>query len=177
MPLATFRKRTASAAAAFAACISQPDQLHGLGVHYVALNKLASTSMQGPMEFLQEAKVLGGCRHPNLLALPGVSADTSVVCLVTLLIRGGSLEDRLMLDAAAQRRLAKLPGEPAGGFAPLSWQQLLVVAVNTLASLLILQTPVQHKPCILDRDIKLSNILLDLDVPVPSSSSSKRAPS
>ena len=143
--------------------VYQTDQLRGLGVQWVAVKKLASTSMQGPMEFLQEAQVLGGCRHPNLTVLLGVSADTSAVCLVTPLMRGGSLEDRLMLDAAAQRRLAKLPGAPAGGFAALSWEQRLIVAVDALAGLLHLHTPGQHKPCILHRDIKLSNILLDLD--------------
>ena len=148
-------------------------QLPGLGdedaVH--AVKKLDTTSMQGHTEFLQEVQVLGACRHENLLPLLGFSADRGTgqlgqgLCLVTPLMKGGSLEDRLFLTAAAQRRLASLPGAPPNGFAPLGWQQLLSAAVAALRGLEYLHTPdrATHKPAILHSDIKPSNILLDLD--------------
>ena len=136
-----------------------------------AVKKLDLTSMQGQTEFLQEVQVLGACRHEHLLPLLGFSADRGAgpqgegVCLVTPLCKGGSLEDRLFLDAAACRRLRMLPGAPENGFEPLGWQQLLAAAVAALRGLEYLHTPdpATHKPAILHRDIKPSNILLDLD--------------
>jgi serine/threonine protein kinase len=76
-----------------------------------------------------------------------------------------SLEDRLIEDVTARQRLSKLPGAPAGGFKPLSWQERLIVAVDVVSGLLYLHTPYpdMHKPAILHRDLKPSNILLDLD--------------
>jgi serine/threonine protein kinase len=110
-------------------------------------------------------QVLGACRHQNLTPLLGFAADTGGVCLVTPLMKGGSLEDRLIQDVTARQRLSKLPGAPAGGFEPLSWLERLTVAVDVVTGLLYLHTPDPdtHKPAILHRDIKPSNILLDLD--------------
>ena len=90
---------------------------------------------------------------------------------MTPLMKGGSLEDRLMRDSkdvtrvTAQQRLSKLPGAPAGGFEPLSWLERLAVAVDVVAGLLYLHTPdpYTHKPTILHCDMKPSNILLDQD--------------
>ena len=95
----------------------------------LAVKKLDLESMQGQTEFLREIQVLGACRHPNLLPLLGFSADRGAgqqgegVCLVTPLMRGGSLEDRLFLDrddGSARRRLEMMPGAPENGFAPLT---------------------------------------------------------
>jgi serine/threonine protein kinase len=131
----------------------------------LAIKKLDPDSMQGHTEFLQEVQVLGACRHQNLTPLLGFAADTGGVCLVTPLMKGGSLEDRLIQDVTARQRLSKLPGAPAGGFEPLSWLERLTVAVDVVTGLLYLHTPDPdtHKPAILHRDIKPSNILLDLD--------------
>jgi len=146
-------------------------RLRGLGGGGLAIKKLDMASMQGQTEFLQEVQVLGACRHKNLTPLLGFAADAGPsgahcgVCLVTPLMRGGSLADRLTLDGEARGRLSKLPGAPAGGFAPLSWQQRLVVAVDAVRGLLFLHTPDAdtHRPAILHHDLKPSNILLDLD--------------
>jgi hypothetical protein len=149
--------------------------LRGMGGTDLAIKKLDLASMQGHTEFLQEVQVLGACRHETLVPLLGFAADTGPsgsnpgahagVCLVTPLMKGGNLEDRLLLDDPAQRRLSKLPGAPAGGFKPLSWHERLTVAVNVVTGLLYLHTPdaAAHKPLILHRDIKPSNILLDRD--------------
>jgi serine/threonine protein kinase len=140
-------------------------QLRWMGGAELAIKKLDPDSMQGHTEFLQEVQVLGACRHQNLTPLLGFAADTGGVCLVTPLMKGGSLEDRLIQDVTARQRLSKLPGAPAGGFEPLSWLERLAVAVDVVAGLLYLHTPdpYTHKPTILHCDMKPSNILLDQD--------------
>ena len=151
----------------------------------LAVKKLDAGSVQGQPEFWQEVQVLGACRHENILPLFGFSADRGAgqqgqgMCLVTPLMKGGSLQDRLFLDACALRRLALISGAPRrgsnpfsgdctpeNGFEPMSWQQLLVVAADGLKGLEYLHTPdpVTHKPAILHCDIKPSNILIDLDM-------------
>ena len=146
--------------------------LRGLVTGDVAIKQLDLSSMQGQTEFLQELQVLGACRHEHLTPLLGFAADTGNredqaggVCLVTPLMKGGSLEDRILLDDPARRRLDRLPGAPAGGFDPLSWRQRLAVALGAVRGLLFLHTPDPdtHKPVILHHDVKLSNILLDAD--------------
>ena len=115
--------------------------------------------------------MLGACSHENLIRLLGFAADKGAhqgddgVCLVTPLMKGGSLEDRLMLDEPARRRLALMPGAPRDGFPPLTWQQLLGVALGAVRGLEYLHTPdpAVYKPVILHRDIKPSNVLLDRD--------------
>ena len=119
-----------------------PLRLAGLGSDsmFVAVKRLNGDSMQGHAEFLQEVQVLGACRHPNVLALIGFSADRGStqeddgVCLVTPLMKGGSLEDRLLLNPQALRRLDQMQGAPpAAGWAPLTWQQRLLALLGALA--------------------------------------------
>jgi len=119
-----------------------PLRLAGLGsdTMFVAVKRLNGDSMQGHAEFLQEVQVLGACRHPNVLALIGFSADRGStqeddgVCLVTPLMKGGSLEDRLLLNPQALRRLDQMPGAPpAAGWVPLTWQQRLLALLGALA--------------------------------------------
>ena len=152
--------------------VYQTSQLRELGTEssHFAIKKLDLASMQGEREFIQELQTLGACRHENLIPLLGISADRGAsqredgVCLVMPLMKGGSLEDRLSLDADARRCLALMPDAPEDGFAPLTWQQRLVVAVGILRGLEYLHSPdpTTYKPAIFHRDIKPSNILLDL---------------
>jgi len=107
------------------------------GVGECAVKRLREGSMQGQREFLQELQVLGGCRHENLLPLLGFSADRAPggaggggVCLVSPLMRGGSLEDRLFpLGNGASARLALL-GVPPQVFPAARVIQLDVLPVT-----------------------------------------------
>ena len=117
-------------------------RLTGLGSDssFVAVKRMHGDSIQGHAEFLQEVQVLGACRHANVLALIGFSADRGStheddgVCLVTPLMRGGSLEDRLLLNPQALHRLDQMPGAPpAAGWVPLTWQQRLLALRGALA--------------------------------------------
>ena len=147
-------------------------RLTSIASEHLGIKRLDETSMQGQVEFLQEVQVLGGCRHENLLVMVGFSTDRGElrnggVCLVTPLMKGGSLEDRLRLDASARQRLQAMPGaQPADEVSPLTWQQRLWALVGALCGLVYLHTPdpETHKPKNLHRDIKPSNILLGQDL-------------
>ena len=58
-----------------------------------------ATSMD-PSAVLQEMQLLRQCRHPNVLPLLGFCGDRRAPCMVTPLMRGGSLDDRLLLSPA-----------------------------------------------------------------------------
>mmetsp|Transcript_25360 Transcript_25360/g.60350 ORF Transcript_25360/g.60350 Transcript_25360/m.60350 type:complete len:594 (+) Transcript_25360:421-2202(+) len=146
--------------------------LKGLGsVAEMAVKRLDTDSMQGQTEFLQELQVLGACKHENLLPLIGFSADEnargeSQVCLVSPLMRGGSLEDRLHPeDPSAVRRRVLLGGSNTK-WQPLSWAERLHICVCVARALEYLHTVDRavHKPIIFHRDIKPANILLDCDM-------------
>ena len=113
--------------------------------------KLA-TSMD-PSALLQEVQLLRECRHPNVLPLLGFCGDTRTPCMVTPLMRGGSLDDRLLPSPGAGQRLLRLGfcGDPH-----LSWQQRLSALCDAARGLAHL-----HASCTLHRDVKTSNILLD----------------
>ena len=141
------------------------------GVGECAVKRLDEGSMQGQLEFLQEVQVLGGCRHENLLPLLAFSADRAPegagggVCLVSPLMRGGSLEDRLFpLADGASARLALLGAAPQP--APLAWDVRLQIGVDIASAMEYLHAveAETHKPQVLHRDVKPANVLLDADL-------------
>ncbi|KAJ1478814.1 kinase-like domain-containing protein [Baffinella frigidus] len=144
--------------------------LQGMGE--CAVKRLEERSMQGQREFLQELQMLGGCRHKNLLTLLAFSADRGPgdgggVCLVSPLMLGGSLDDRLFpLAEGAPARLALLgvPPQPA----PLQWNVRLRIGVEIASALEYLHSvePGTHKPQVFHRDVKPANVLLDADLHV-----------
>ena len=140
------------------------------GVGECAVKRLREGSKQGQREFLQELQVLGGCRHENLLPLLGFStggAGGGGVCLVSTLMRGGSLEDRLFPSAdGASARLALLGTAPQP--APLAWDVRLRIGAEIASALEYLHSVEveAHKPQVFHRDVKPANVLLDADLHV-----------
>lgn len=64
-----------------------------------AVKRLSSGSVQGLDELLNEIRLLGKCRHENLLPLLGFCLEPRAPCLVYPLMLGGNLDDRLHRSA------------------------------------------------------------------------------
>jgi hypothetical protein len=107
---------------------------------HVAVKRIDLSGVQGGAKFLQEVQTLGACRHENIVPLLAVAAGVKHVCLVTPLMQGGSLEDRLALDADGLRRLALVSDALEGSFAPLTWRQRLAAGVGALKGLVCART-------------------------------------
>ena len=129
-----------------------------------AVKRLDADSMQGTTELLQEVVVLGGCLHAHVLPLFGFSAD-GAFCVVTVLMCGGSLQDRIFPLAEGASRRLELVGAGARP-AALVWAGRLRVGAEVAAALEYLHTAdaAAHKPAILHRDLKPANVLLDADL-------------
>ena len=106
-----------------------------------------------PLALLQEVALLRQCRHFNMLPLLGSCGNRRAPCMVTPLMRCGSLDDRLLLSPAAGQRLRRLG---FAGDSHLSWQQRLSALCDAARGLALL-----HASRTLHRDVKTGNILLD----------------
>jgi serine/threonine protein kinase len=127
----------------------------------VAIKRLGADSQQGLQELMREVQLLGTCRHEHLLPLLAFCYEGG--CLVYPLMAGGSLEDRLIRDDDASRRLASLLPAASAVRPPLTWQQRLRAVRDAMRALVFLHTPTATRPVILHRDIKPANVLLDLE--------------
>lgn len=124
---------------------------------------------QGQVELLQLVQALGTCRHEHVLPLIGFSADRGrdgqgSVCLISPLMKGGSLEDRMFpRSAGGGARIRLISGREGQLPTPLRWIDRVRVAVSVAKALEYLHAgdPGNNKPCILHRNVKPSNILLD----------------
>lgn len=142
--------------------------LHGAGSSaLLAVKRLEAgvgEAAQGYREFHKELQVLGTSSHPNILPLIGFSAVDEEMCLVFPLMSGGSLEDRLVRDTDAMRRLRLVSGGDIPG--ALSSRQRVDILVGVARAVIYLHTPNarSHKKETIHRDIKPGNILLDANV-------------
>ncbi|XP_060217577.1 serine/threonine-protein kinase PBS1 isoform X1 [Lycium barbarum] len=113
----------------------------------VAIKRLTNGGQQGDKEFLVEVEMLSRLHHRNLVKLVGYysSRESSQNLLCYELVSNGSLE-------------AWLHG-PLGLNCPLDWDTRMKIALDAARGLAYLHEDSQ--PCVIHRDFKASNILLE----------------
>ncbi|XP_061366221.1 proline-rich receptor-like protein kinase PERK3 [Gastrolobium bilobum] len=113
----------------------------------VAIKRLTNGGQQGDKEFLVEVEMLSRLHHRNLVKLVGYysNRDSSQNLLCYELVPNGSLE-------------AWLHG-PLGINCPLDWDTRMKIALDAARGLSYLHEDSQ--PCVIHRDFKASNILLE----------------
>ncbi|XP_020208027.1 proline-rich receptor-like protein kinase PERK3 [Cajanus cajan] len=113
----------------------------------VAIKRLTSGGQQGDKEFLVEVEMLSRLHHRNLVKLVGYysNRDSSQNLLCYELVSNGSLE-------------AWLHGH-LGINCPLDWDTRMKIALDAARGLAYLHEDSQ--PCVIHRDFKASNILLE----------------
>ncbi|CAO2818715.1 unnamed protein product [Amaranthus hypochondriacus] len=113
----------------------------------VAIKRLTNGGPQGDKEFLVEVEMLSRLHHRNLVKLVGYysSREFSQNLLCYELVPNGSLE-------------AWLHG-PLGVNCPLDWDTRMKIALDAARGLAYLHEDSQ--PCVIHRDFKASNILLE----------------
>ncbi|GAU32933.1 hypothetical protein TSUD_153500 [Trifolium subterraneum] len=105
----------------------------------VAVKKISRGSRQGKKEYVTEVKVTSQLRHRNLVMLLGWCHDKGEFLLVYEFMPNGSLDSHLF-----------------GKRAPLPWS---VIAIGLASSVLYLHE--EWERCVVHRDIKSSNVMLD----------------
>ncbi|KAL7251359.1 hypothetical protein ACSBR1_013241 [Camellia fascicularis] len=111
----------------------------------IAVKKLALSSSRAKADFESEVKLISNVHHRNLIRLLGCSNKGPELLLVYEYMANGSL-DRFLY------------GERRGA---LNWKQWFEIIFGTARGLAYLHE--QFHVCIIHRDIKFSNILLDDD--------------
>ncbi|XP_056173826.1 L-type lectin-domain containing receptor kinase IX.2-like isoform X2 [Syzygium oleosum] len=108
----------------------------------VAVKIINSDSRQGLEEYKSEVMTLSQLRHKNLVRLLGYCHEANKFVLVYQFIGGGSLEDHLF------------KGRPL-----LTWERRYNIALGLALALHYLHK--QCYQCVIHRDIKSSNVMLD----------------
>ncbi|KAL7232382.1 hypothetical protein ACSBR2_010409 [Camellia fascicularis] len=110
----------------------------------VAVKTLNHDGLQGHKEWLAEVNVLGDLLHPNLVKLIGCCIEDDQRLLVYEFMPRGSLENHLF-----KRSL------------PLPWSIRMKIALGAAKGLAFLHEEAERP--VIYRDLKTSNILLDVD--------------
>lgn len=120
---------------------------HGILPHgqEIAVKVRSSTSVQGTREFNNEVNFLSTIKHENLVPLLGYCSENNQQILVYPFMSNGSLQDRLYGEASKRKTL--------------DWPTRLSIMLGAAKGLLYLHTFSER--CIIHRDVKSSNILLD----------------
>ncbi|XP_020113324.1 receptor-like serine/threonine-protein kinase ALE2 isoform X4 [Ananas comosus] len=114
----------------------------------VAVKKLLRREDQsGDREFIAEVEILSRLHHRNLVKLIGICIDGSKRCLIYELICNGSVESHL-------HGADKIKGL-------LNWDLRMKIALGAARGLAYLHE--DSNPCVIHRDFKASNILLEED--------------
>ncbi|KAL4555906.1 hypothetical protein LXL04_038538 [Taraxacum kok-saghyz] len=109
---------------------------------HVAVKKISSGSKQGIKEYAAEVKTISRLRHKNLVQLIGWCHEGKELLLVYEFMANGSLDSHLFKGSSL-----------------LTWSMRYNVARGLASALLYLQE--EWEQCVLHRDIKTSNIMLD----------------
>ncbi|XP_062011396.1 L-type lectin-domain containing receptor kinase IX.1-like [Rosa rugosa] len=109
---------------------------------YVAVKRVSKGSKQGLKEYASEVRIISRLRHRNLVQLIGWCHEKSELLLVYEYMPNGSLDSHLF-------KLKSL----------LSWRVRYKIAQGLASGLFYLHE--EWEQCVLHRDIKSSNIMLD----------------
>ncbi|KAG9440112.1 hypothetical protein H6P81_020277 [Aristolochia fimbriata] len=108
----------------------------------VAVKRVSRGSKQGKKEYVSEVKIISRLRHRNLVQLVGWCHERGELLLVYEFLPNGSLDSYLF-----------------GGKGLLPWDVRHRIALGLASSLLYLHE--EWEQCVVHRDIKSSNIMLD----------------
>ncbi|KAA0042952.1 hypothetical protein IC582_025326 [Cucumis melo] len=108
----------------------------------IAVKKISRGSRQGRKEYITEVKIISRLRHRNLVQLIGWCHDKGEFLLVYEFMSNGSLDSHLF-----------------GKRTPLVWTVRYKIALGLGSALLYLHE--EGEQCVVHRDIKSSNIMLD----------------
>ncbi|KAF3439166.1 hypothetical protein FNV43_RR18479 [Rhamnella rubrinervis] len=108
----------------------------------VAVKKISRGSKQGKKEYITEVKVISSLRHRNLVRLIGWCHDRGEFLLVYEFMPNSSLDSHLF-----------------GKRSPLTWSERYKISLGLASALLYLHE--EWEQCVVHRDIKSSNVMLD----------------
>ncbi|RXI03022.1 hypothetical protein DVH24_003100 [Malus domestica] len=109
---------------------------------YVAVKRVSSGSRQGMKEYAAEVRIISRLRHRNLVQLIGWCHEKRELLLVYEFMSNGSLDSHLFKPKTV-----------------LHWEARYRIAQGLASGLLYLHE--EWEQCVLHRDIKSSNIMLD----------------
>nr|XP_043624501.1 uncharacterized protein LOC122596057 isoform X2 [Erigeron canadensis] len=101
---------------------------------------------QGEKGFLAEIELLSKCSHPNIVSLIGFCNEEPEMILIYEYASNGSLEDYLGKNDKITN---------------LTWVERIKICIDVAYGLKYLHTVTEDKECIIHRDIKSANILLN----------------
>ncbi|XP_042978964.1 L-type lectin-domain containing receptor kinase IX.1-like [Carya illinoinensis] len=110
----------------------------------VAIKRVSKASKQGIKEYASKIKIIGQLRHRNLVQLLGWCHEKRELLLVYEFLSNGSLDSFLFKDTSL-----------------LIWELRYKIAQGLASALLYLHE--EWEQCVVHRDIKSSNIMLDSD--------------
>ncbi|RDX60453.1 L-type lectin-domain containing receptor kinase IX.1, partial [Mucuna pruriens] len=108
----------------------------------VAIKRISRESRQGIKEYVSEVKIISQLRHRNLVQLIGWCHMKKDLLLIYEFMQNGSLDSHLYR-----------------GKSILTWQMRYNIAMDLALAVLYLHE--EWKQCVLHRDIKSSNVMLD----------------
>uniref|UniRef100_A0A6N2MQ45 non-specific serine/threonine protein kinase n=1 Tax=Salix viminalis TaxID=40686 RepID=A0A6N2MQ45_SALVM len=128
----------------------------------VAVKVLKRDDQQGGREFLAEVEMLSRLHHRNLVKLIGICTEERSRSLVYDLVPNGSVESHLHGSTLALSEYSYLDRERVDKeSASLDWDARIKIALGAARGLAYLHE--DSSPCVIHRDFKSSNILLERD--------------